>query len=97
MQFSDYLSGRYSLARFDMSEFQTQESLGVLLGGKLGERGTLAIALDKLKAGTLLFDEIEKAHPRVMDIFLQMLDAARVSRSRAAIDARFVRLLHRLH
>jgi ATP-dependent Clp protease ATP-binding subunit ClpB len=79
LQFSDYLFGPGSLARFDMSEFQTQESLGVLLGGKLGERGTLGLALDKLKAGTLLFDEIEKAHPRVMDIFLQMLDAARIT------------------
>jgi ATP-dependent Clp protease ATP-binding subunit ClpB len=51
----------------------------VLLGGKLGERGTLALACDKSTVGTLLFDEIEKAHPRVLDIFLQILDAARVT------------------
>ena len=65
--------------RFDMSEYQTQESLGVLLGGRLGERGTLGMVYDRAKVGTLLFDEIEKAHPRVLDVFLQILDAARVT------------------
>ena len=67
------------LFRFDMSEYQTQESLGLLLGGKLGERGTLGMVYDKSRVGTLLFDEIEKAHPRVLDVFLQILDAARVT------------------
>ena len=33
----------------------------------------------KAATGTLLFDEIEKSHPRVLDVFLQMLDAARVT------------------
>jgi ATP-dependent Clp protease ATP-binding subunit ClpA len=77
--FTDFLFGEGKLFRFDMSEYQTQESLGVLLGAKLGERGTLAMACDRSHSGTLLFDEIEKAHPRVLDIFLQILDAARVT------------------
>ena len=77
--FTDILFGEGKLFRFDMSEYQTQESLGVLLGAKLGERGTLAIAYDRSRCGTLLFDEIEKAHPRIMDVFLQILDAARVT------------------
>lgn len=77
--FTDFLFGEGKLFRFDMSEYQTQESLGILLGAKLGERGTLAMAYDRSRTGTLLFDEIEKAHPRIMDIFLQILDAARVS------------------
>ncbi|MDE3067896.1 MAG: ATP-dependent Clp protease ATP-binding subunit [Verrucomicrobiota bacterium] len=77
--FTDFLFGEGNLFRFDMSEYQTQESLGVLLGAKLGERGTLAIAYDRSRCGTLLFDEIEKAHPRIMDVFLQILDAARVT------------------
>ena len=42
-------------------------------------RGTLALARDRHDCGTLLCDEIEKAHPRVLDIFLQILDAARVT------------------
>ena len=77
--FTEYLTGLDHLFRFDMSEYQTPESIAVLLGGKLGERGTLAHARDKRDRGTLLCDEIEKAHPRVIDIFLQILDAARVT------------------
>lgn len=77
--FTEFLMGADRLHRFDMSEYQNQESLALLLGGKLGERGLLALAYDKSKTGTLLFDEIEKAHPRVLDIFLQILDAARAT------------------
>jgi ATP-dependent Clp protease ATP-binding subunit ClpA len=79
LAFTEYLFGEEKLFRFDMSEYQTQESLGILLGAKLGERGTLGMAYDKSPTGTLLFDEIEKAHSRVLDVFLQILDAARVT------------------
>lgn len=79
LAFTEHLFGKGCLFRFDMSEYQTQDSLGILLGGKLGERGTLAMSYDKAQSGTLLFDEIEKAHTRVLDIFLQILDAARVT------------------
>src|SRR5580700_8316655 len=79
LAFTEFLFGLGKLFRFDMSEYQTQESLSILLGGKLGERGTLAMAYDKSQSGTLLFDEIEKAHSRILDIFLQILDAARVT------------------
>ena len=79
LAFTDYLLGKDKLFRFDMSEYQTQESLSVLLGGRVGEVGLLGIALAKSATGTLLFDEIEKSHPRVFDVFLQMLDAARVT------------------
>ncbi|MGD0060493.1 MAG: AAA family ATPase [Verrucomicrobiia bacterium] len=79
LAFTGFLMSKEHLFRFDMSEYQTQESLGLLLGGKLGERGTLGMVYDRSKIGTLLFDEIEKAHPRVLDVFLQILDAARVT------------------
>jgi ATP-dependent Clp protease ATP-binding subunit ClpA len=79
LAFTEFLFGLGKLFRFDMSEYQTQESLSILLGGKLGERGTLAMAYDKAQSGTLLFDEIEKANSRILDIFLQILDAARVT------------------
>lgn len=79
LAFTDYLVGKDKLFRFDMSEYQTQESLGVLLGGRVGEIGLLGMAVAKSATGTLLFDEIEKAHPRVLDVFLQVLDAARVT------------------
>src|ERR1700679_3651161 len=71
--------GANKLFRFDMSEFQTQESLGLLLGAKLGESGYLGAMRERAAEGSLLFDEAEKAHPRVLDILLQLLDAARIT------------------
>jgi len=71
--------GADKLFRFDMSEFQTQESLGLLLGTKLGESGYLGALRERAAEGSLLFDEAEKAHPRVLDILLQLLDAARIT------------------
>jgi ATP-dependent Clp protease ATP-binding subunit ClpA len=73
------LLGGEKLFRFDMSEYQTQESVAVLIGGRVGEVGLLGLTRSKSATGTLLFDEIEKAHPRVLDLFLQILDAARVT------------------
>src|SRR5579871_3955752 len=67
------------LFRLDMSEFQTQESLGILLGTKLGEKGRLGAVRECSATGSLLFDEAEKAHSRVLDILLQLLDAARIT------------------
>ena len=77
--FTRYLLGEDKLFRFDMSEYQTQDSFGVLIGGRVGEVGLLGLMRQKSAIGTLLFDEIEKAHPRVLDLFLQILDAARVT------------------
>ena len=77
--FTNHLFGCGKLFRFDMSEFQNQEALALLLGGKLGERGFLGAVRETANEGTLLFDEIEKSHPRIMDIFLQLLDAARIT------------------
>src|SRR2546422_399604 len=71
--------GREQLFRLDMSEFQTQEALGLLLGARLGEVGYLGAVRERAAEGSLLFDEAEKAHPRVLDILLQLLDAARIT------------------
>ena len=71
--------GPDKLFRFDMSEFQTQDALGLLLGARLGEIGYLGALRERAAEGSLLFDEAEKAHPRVLDILLQLLDAARVT------------------
>ena len=79
LAFSRYLFGAESVLRFDMSEYQTQDRLAVLLGGKQGEEGTLGQAVKRLRKGTILFDESEKAHPRILDILLQILDAARIT------------------
>jgi ATP-dependent Clp protease ATP-binding subunit ClpA len=77
--FSEYLFGKGYLHRFDMSEFQNQSSVGLLLGATPSEKGMLGRAIDKHGEGTLLFDELEKAHPLVLDLFLQVLDAGRIT------------------
>ena len=77
--FTEYLCGSDHLHRFDMSEFQNQSSVGLLLGSSSTDTGMLGRALDKNTRGTLLFDEIEKAHPLVLDLFLQILDAGRIT------------------
>jgi len=76
---TNQIFGAEKLFRFDMSEFQTQESLGLLLGARLGEAGYLGAVRERAAEGSLLFDEAEKAHPRVLDIMLQLLDAARIT------------------
>jgi len=77
--FTEYLYGSDHLHRFDMSEFQNQSSVGLLLGSSSTDTGMLRRALDKDTRGTLLFDEMEKAHPLVLDLFLQILDAGRIT------------------
>ncbi|MFT5471178.1 MAG: ATP-dependent Clp protease ATP-binding subunit ClpA [Verrucomicrobiales bacterium] len=80
LSFTDYLFGEGNLIRLDMSEFQNQDSVGVLLGRSEDEIGMLAKRVDSVGGrGTLLLDEIEKAHPRVLDLLLQILDAARIT------------------
>jgi ATP-dependent Clp protease ATP-binding subunit ClpA len=77
--FTEFLLGGDKLVRFDMSEYQTLESIYRLLGHN-GEEGLLGLNYDRVSGiGTLLFDEIEKAHERVLDLFLQLLSAARIT------------------
>jgi ATP-dependent Clp protease ATP-binding subunit ClpA len=79
LAFTEYLCGADHLHRFDMSEFQNQSSVGLLLGSSATDNGMLGRALNKNSRGTLLFDEMEKAHPLVLDLFLQILDAGRIT------------------
>ena len=80
LAFTRHLFGEGHLVRLDMSEFQNQESVGILLGRSENESGLLAKRIEQAeRRGTLLLDEIEKAHPRVLDLLLQILDAARIT------------------
>ena len=68
--------------RFDMSEYQNQSSVEKLIGNDSGigsSGGLLGRALAGADSGTLLFDEIEKAHPLLLDLFLQMLEDATIT------------------
>ncbi len=68
-----YTFGPGRLVTFDLSEYQDGSAVNKLLGEHRADPGLLGRALDGLPAGGLLFDEIEKAHPLVMDLFLQIL------------------------
>ena len=82
LRFTEDLIGPDRVVRLDMSEYQTADRLALLLG--TGEEpGRIAEGFDACAGrGTLLFDEIEKAHPRVLDVLLQLLDAARLTTGR---------------
>ncbi len=76
-----------SMVRFDMSEFMGDESIGRLIGPPPGHAGhenggELVNALRARPFAVYLFDEIEKANPRILDMFLQILDDGRLSDTR---------------
>lgn len=78
--FTEHLFGSHEhhLIRFDMSEYMLLGAVERLIGNQLGDRGLFGHFYDKTGGrGTLLFDEIEKAHEKVLDIFLQILSAGR--------------------
>ena len=79
LECSRYLFGEGSLHRFDMSEFQHLDSVKLFLGDETGMPGRLGKVLESHTRGILLFDEVEKAHRLIWDLFLQMLDAARIT------------------
>jgi ATP-dependent Clp protease ATP-binding subunit ClpA len=82
-----------SFVRFDMSEFQQEHTVQRLIGAPAGyvgfeAGGALTNALKKNPYSLILLDEIEKAHPKVFDIFLQLLDEGRLtSGQNETIDA----------
>lgn len=72
-----------SIIRFDMSEFKEEHSAALLYGAPPGyvgyeEGGMLVNKIRQQPYAIVLFDEIEKAHPSVFDIFLQILDEGRM-------------------
>jgi len=79
LEFSRYLFGSDSVFRFDMSEFLHLDNVKLFMGDETGSPGRLGKVLSGHNQGVLLFDEIEKAHRLIWDLFLQMLDAARIT------------------
>jgi len=72
-----------SIIRFDMSEFKEEHSAALLYGAPPGyvgyeEGGLLVNKIRQKPYSIVLFDEIEKAHPSVFDIFLQILDEGKL-------------------
>ena len=75
------------LLQFDMSEYIEEHSVSRLLGAPPGyvgsdEEGRLTGAVKDMPFSIVLFDEIEKAHPRIYDIFLPIFEEGRLKDSR---------------
>lgn len=85
---AEFLFGsKEAFIRFDMSEFKEEHSYSKFIGSPPGyvgyERGGLLTNTVKERPfSVVLFDEIEKAHPKIMDMFLQILDEGRLTDSR---------------
>jgi ATP-dependent Clp protease ATP-binding subunit ClpB len=74
----------HSLVRIDMSEYQEKHTVSRLIGAPPGyvgydEAGQLTEAIRRRPYAVLLFDEIEKAHPEVLNVMLQLLDDGRLT------------------
>ena len=73
-----------SMVRFDMSEYMEKHSVSKLIGAPAGyvgyeEAGQLTEAVRRRPYSLILLDEVEKAHPDVMNMFLQILDDGRLT------------------
>jgi ATP-dependent Clp protease ATP-binding subunit ClpB len=74
----------HALTRIDMSEYQEKHTVSRLVGAPPGyvgydEAGQLTEAVRRRPYAVVLFDEIEKAHPEVLNVMLQLLDDGRLT------------------
>ncbi|HVD91022.1 MAG TPA: ATP-dependent chaperone ClpB [Vicinamibacterales bacterium] len=74
----------HSMIRIDMSEYQEKHTVSRLIGAPPGyvgyeESGQLTEAVRRRPYSVVLFDEIEKAHPEVLNVMLQLLDDGRLT------------------
>ncbi|MBI2639397.1 MAG: ATP-dependent Clp protease ATP-binding subunit [Candidatus Sungbacteria bacterium] len=75
-----YFGAEERMIRFDMSEYQAPDDLGRLIGSL--ESRSAGILAEKVRANPfslLLLDEVEKAHPNILNLFLQILDEGRAT------------------
>ena len=76
-----------AMIRIDMSEYQEKHTVSRLMGAPPGyvgydEAGQLTEAVRRRPYSVVLFDEVEKAHPEVLNVMLQMLDDGRLTDAR---------------
>lgn len=77
-----YYGGEKHMIRLDMSEYTDENGLKRLLGaapGEGNERGELTDKIHDNPASLVLLDEFEKAHPKIHNLFLQVLDDGRLT------------------
>ncbi len=79
-----------AMIRIDMSEYMERHAVSKMIGSPPGyvgfeEGGQLTEAIRKRPYAVILFDEIEKAHPEVFNIFLQILDNGRLTDAKGRV------------
>jgi ATP-dependent Clp protease ATP-binding subunit ClpB len=77
----------HAMVRIDMSEYQEKHTVSRMIGAPPGyvgydEAGQLTEAVRRRPYSVVLFDEIEKAHPEVLNVLLQLLDDGRLTDSK---------------
>ena len=88
---ADYLfNDDNAMVRIDMSEYQERHSVSRLIGAPPGyvgydEGGQLTEAVRRKPYSVILLDEIEKAHPDVFNILLQVLDEGRLTDNKGRV------------
>jgi len=85
-----YFGGESDMIRFDMSEFMERHTVSKLIGSPPGyigykEGGQLTGAVRRKPYAVILFDEVEKAHPDVFNLLLQVLEDGRLSDSQGRV------------
>ena len=82
---AEYFGEKSPMIRLDMSEYQTQEQIKRLLGESPGQEfipNTLTDLVEKQPFSLVLLDEFEKAHPELLNLFLQVFDEGRLTDNR---------------
>ncbi|MDX9778993.1 MAG: ATP-dependent Clp protease ATP-binding subunit [Patescibacteria group bacterium] len=74
-----YFGNEEYMIRLDMSEYQQADSVRKMIGDVDGTLGYLTEAVRKKPFALILLDEIEKAHPDILNLFLQILDDGRLT------------------
>lgn len=74
-----YFGREDTMVRIDMSEYQRPESLEKMIGSPNGVLGYLTEAVRKAPFSLILLDELEKAHPDILNLFLQVMDDGRLT------------------
>lgn len=85
-EFSKYIVGENNLITLDMSEYKEEHTISKIIGSPPGyvgynNKSTILEEVKNKPYSVILVDEIEKAHPSVINLFLQILDEGRIKDS----------------
>lgn len=89
-----YFGSQEAMVRLDMSEFMERHTVSKLIGSPPGyvgynEGGQLTEAVRRRPYTVVLFDEIEKAHPDVFNMMLQILEDGRLTDSKVGLTSQW--------